>query len=57
MNNMKYKFTKNGKEYYATGDNRFDAQFKIELATGKKLNGGEYAEIYKNKVIKTGIIK
>lgn len=55
--NMKYRFTKNGKEYYATGDNRFDAQLKIELATGKKLNGGEYAEIYKNKVIKTGMIK
>lgn len=56
MNNMKYKFTKNGKEYYATGDNRFDAQFKIELATGERLNGGEYAEIWKNKVIKTGKI-
>ncbi len=40
--NMKYRFTKNGKEYFATG---------------KKLNGGEYAEIYKNKVTKTGIIK
>lgn len=55
--NMMYRFRKNGKEYFSKGENRFDAQLNIELATGKKLNGGEYAEIYKNKVIKTGIIK
>lgn len=50
--NMMYRFRKNGKEYFAKGENRFDAQLNVELATGKKLNGGEYAEINLKEVIK-----
>lgn len=53
-----YKFTtKNGKWYYAMATNRTTARRQIETANRIDLTGAKYEEIYKNRVIETGIVK
>lgn len=52
-----YRFTINGKTYTAKGDNRFEAQNKIELANNINLNGATFEEVWKLKVVRTGIVK
>lgn len=55
--NTNYTFTKNGKKYSAKGDNRFDAQFNIELAYHISLKGAKYEEIYKLRTVATGTVR
>lgn len=57
MENMIYRFIKNGHTYSVKGTNRFDAQTTAELLFGVKLQGARFEELYKMKVIKTGIVK
>lgn len=52
-----YRFTINNKVYSAKGDNCFSAQNSIELSTGISLKGAKFEEIYKLKVVRTGIVK
>lgn len=49
-----YRFTKNGKTYTASGNNRFEAQLHIEIVQGISLAGATFEEIWKLKVIRTG---
>lgn len=49
-----YRFTKNGKTYTAGGNNRFEAQNRIEIAHGIDLSGATFEEIWKLKVIRSG---
>ena len=56
MNTM-YRFTKDGKTYIAVGDNRFDAQFTIELQWNVNLKGAEFEEVYKLRTVRRGIVK
>lgn len=57
MNNTMYQFTKDGYTYSAKGSNIFDAQLNIELMFGVDLSGSTFKEIYKLRIIRTGIIK
>ena len=54
MTNTTYTFKKNGKTYYANGNNRIEAQESIELAFGISLKGATFEEIYKLRVVRTG---
>lgn len=51
-----YEFTKDGKTYSATGNNRFDAQRLIETALRIDLIGAEFTELYKLKEVRKGIV-
>lgn len=52
-----YRFTINNKVYTAGGNNRFEAQDKIELANHVELTGATFEEIWKLRVVRTGIVK
>lgn len=52
-----YRFTLNNKIYTAKGNNRFEAQNTIELAHEIDLNGATFEEIWKLRVVRTGIVK
>lgn len=51
-----YRFIINGKTYNAKGANRFEAQNAIELM-GVNLKGATFEEVWKLKVVRTGIVK
>lgn len=55
--NTIYRFTKNGRTYSAKGNNRIEAQFNAELANHIDLTGATYEEIYKLRVVRTGICR
>ena len=57
MTNTTYKFYKDGESYYAKGNNRIDAQDKIEFAFGISLKGATFEEIYKLRVVRTGKVR
>ena len=57
MKKTTYTFKKNGKAYSADGNNRFDAQLKIELAFGIDLSGAIFEEVYKLRVVRTGKVR
>ena len=58
MKHTMYKFTtKDGKTFYAGGNNRFDAQMNIELAYQISLAGATYEEIYKQRTVRTGTVQ
>lgn len=53
-----YEFTtKEGRTYRAEGQNRFDAQQKIELAWRIDLTGATWTQIYKLREGARGIVK
>lgn len=52
--NTTYTFTKDGKQYSIRANNRFEAQAAIELAWGISLDGAEFVEVYKLRIIRTG---
>lgn len=52
-----YRFTIGNNIYTAAGDNRLSAQLNIEVSTGISLKGAKFEEIYKLKVIRTGVVK
>lgn len=54
---MIYRFIKDGHRYSVKGMNRFDAQATAELLFGVKLHGATFEEVYKAKVIRTGIVE
>ena len=51
-----YRFTKNGRAYCESGNNRFDAQLKAEFRWNIKLSSALYEEIYNTRVIRKGIV-
>lgn len=57
MTNTSYRFTKDGRTYCEGGMNRFEAQLKAELRWQVDLKGATFEEIYKLKVVRTGIVK
>lgn len=57
MKNTTWTFKKNGKAYSANGKNRFEAQDKLEMQYRIDLTGAAFEEIYKLRVIRTGIVK
>lgn len=57
MKNTTWTFKKNGKAYSANGKNRFEAQDKLEMQFRIDLTGAAFKEIYKLRVIRTGIVK
>ena len=57
MKDTIYTFTKDGHRYSIGGNNRFEAQTDIEVRFGVKLAGAKYEEIYKHKIIRTGIVR
>lgn len=57
MKKTTYSFKKDGKTYSATGNNRFDAQDKIELSFGIDLKGAAFEEVYKLRVVRTGTVR
>ena len=52
-----YRFTKNGKTYSEHADNIFSARLNAELRWGIDLSGATFEEVWKLKVIRTGIVK
>ena len=52
-----YRFTLNDKTYSTCANNRFDAQLNLEIAFGITLIGATFEEVWKLKVIRTGIVK
>ena len=57
MKRTTYTFKKDGKNYSAAANNRFEAQDKIELAFGISLKGATFEEVYKLRVVRTGTVK
>lgn len=58
MTKTHYTFiTSDGKKYSANGANRFDAQLSIELMFGISLVGAKFEEVYKNHVVRTGVVR
>lgn len=57
MKNTTWTFKKGGKEYSANGKNRFEVQNKLEMQFRTDLTGAAFEEIYKLRVIRTGIVK
>lgn len=58
LENTHYEFTKDGKTYYAMGDNLPDARWDAEFQFGIDLTGAEYKEIYGlKKIVRQGILK
>ena len=57
MTNTIYRFTKAGHTYSVNGQNRFDAQAHAELIFQVDLNGATFEEIYKLRVVRTGIVR
>lgn len=55
--NTIYRFTKDGKSYTAAGKNRFEAQLCIELSCRVNLTGAAFEEIYKLRVVRTGVVR
>lgn len=51
-----YTFKKNGHKYSVKDANLIDAKATAQFLFNVNLSGAEYEEIYKTKVIKTGII-
>lgn len=51
-----YRFTINNTTYTAKGNNRFEAQNAIELK-GINLTGATFEEVWKLKVVRTGVVK
>ena len=56
MKRTTYTFKKDGKNYSAAANNRFEAQDKIELAFGISLKGATFEEVYKLRVVRTGTV-
>lgn len=58
---MKYRhytfITKDGARYSSMGKNRVEAQWNIEFSFNIDLTGARYEEIYKLRVVRTGIVK
>lgn len=58
MSHTTYTFTtKDGRSFTANGNNRFDAQFNIELAWGISLEGATWTEYYKLRPVRTGVVR
>ena len=57
MKNTIYTFRKDGKTYSVTGQNRIDAQDKIEMAFHISLLGATFEEVYKLRVVRTGTVR
>ncbi len=57
MTNTIYRFTKAGHTYSVNGQNRLDAQAHAELIFQVDLNGATFEEIYKLRVVRTGIVR
>ena len=55
--NTTYNFLINGHKYSVKGINRFDAQLNAELMFGISLKGAKFEEVYKLRVVRTGIVK
>ena len=55
--NTHYKFIKDGKTYYAMGDNLIDACNSIEISEGISLKGASYEEIYKLRTVRKGVVR
>ena len=52
-----YRFTKNGCTYTEGGNNIFSAKLSAELRWGIDLTGAAFEEVWKLKVVRTGIVK
>ena len=57
MKRTTYTFKKDGKNYSAAANNRFEAQDQIELAFGISLSGATFEEINKLRVTRTGTVR
>lgn len=57
MKRTTYTFKKNGLSYSAHAKNRFEAQDKIELGFNIDLTGAVFEEVYKLRVVRSGIVK
>lgn len=55
--NTTYRFIKNGHAYSARGANRFEAQANAELMFRIDLKGATFEEIYKLRIVRTGICR
>ena len=52
-----YRFRKGNHIYNVTGNNRVEAQYKAELIFDVDLAGAIYEEVFKLRIVRSGICK